>query len=58
MESASHPERVDLCAVVEEVPDLVFVFQPSGGQFTDFSQSVEGAVGLDTQIKKNKNKHD
>lgn len=49
MESGSHPDCVDLRAVLEEVPDLGLVFQPSVGQFANFSQSVEGAVGLDTQ---------
>lgn len=49
--SGSHPERVDLRAVLEKAPDLVLVFQPNVSQFTDFSQSVEGAVGLHTRIK-------
>lgn len=50
MVSDSHPEHVDLSAVLEEVPDLVLVFEPSISQFTDFSQSVEGAVGLDAHV--------
>lgn len=49
--SSSHPDRVDLRAVLEKVPDHVLIFQPSVSQITDFSQSVEGAVGLYTHIK-------
>lgn len=47
----SHPERVDLRAVLEKVPDFVLVVQPSVSQIADFSQRAEGAVGLHTHMK-------
>lgn len=43
----AHPERVDLRAVLEEVPDAWSQLVPQVHQLPEATQSVEGGVGLD-----------
>lgn len=44
---AAHPERVDLRAVLEEVPEPRSQLVPQVHQLPEATQSVEGGVGLD-----------
>lgn len=50
----AHPERVDLRAVLEEVPDTWPELIPQVHQLPEPTQSVEGGVGLDgkTAVRK------